>query len=528
LKFTTEVETKPVPFTVNVNDAAPAIALAGESVVIVGTGLLIVSVAAGDVPPPGAGFVTVINPVPAAAISAAVIVAVTCVPLLNDVALGDPLKFTVDVEIKFVPFTANENVGPPAVVAFGTSDVIVGSGLFAAEILKLMEFDVPPPGVGFVTETGGVPAAATSAAEIAAVNWVALPNVVVRALPLKFTVAPLTKFAPVTVNVNAPEPAVVPVGESAEIDGKGLPVPVPVIVNVMPFDGEPPGFVMVTNGVPGLATSAALTIARTKNGFSKSVNSAVDPKFTVQPSTKFVPCTSRTCCPDPAATVVGVIDVSVGTGLVTANTTELDGPPPGAGFVTITAGVPAVVMSAARIATVSCAGLTNVVARAIPPKVTVDALSKPVPFTVNVNACVPLIPFAGESVVITGTGFDPVTLNVTVFETPPPGTGFVTTTLRVPTRSTSCAKIAADICPEFTNVVTRGRPLKSTVAPFTKFAPFTVSVKSGPATATLGGARLVIAGTGFPAAVPPWKIVNVWQPKVIVRTRSGPVFCATV
>jgi len=235
----------------------------------------------------------------------------------------------------------------------------------------------------------------------------------------------------------------------------------------------------------------------------------MDPKFTVHPFTKFVPCTSRTCCPDPAAIVVGVIDVSVGTGLVTVNATELEGPPPGAGFVTITAGVPAVAMSTASTATVSCVGLTNVVTRAVPPKVAVDALSKPVPFTVKVNACVPLIPFAGESVVMTGTGFDPVTLNVTEFETPPPGTGFVTTTLRVPTRSTSCAKIATVTCPEFTNVVTRGKPLKSTVAPFTKFAPFTVRVKSGPATATLGGARLVIAGTGFPAAVPPWNMVSV-------------------
>lgn len=257
----------PVPFTVNVNPAPPAIALAGESVVTVGTGLLIVSVAAADVPPPGAGFVAVIEAVPAVAISAAVIVAVTCVPLLNVVALGEPLKFTTEVEIKFVPLMTTENVAPPAVTVFGAKEVIVGTGLFAAEILKLMEFDVPPPGAGFVTETVGVPTAATSAAEIAAVSCVALPKVVVRAVPLKFTVAPLTKFAPVIVKVNAPEPAVAPVGESAEIDGTGLPVPVPVIVNVMPFDGEPPGFVSVTNGVPGLVTSAALTIARTKNGF---------------------------------------------------------------------------------------------------------------------------------------------------------------------------------------------------------------------------------------------------------------------
>ena len=164
------MERKAVPFTVNVNDAPPARALVGKSVVTVGNGLLIASVAAADVPPPGAGFMTVIDAVPAVAISVAKIVAVTCVPLLNVVALGDPLKFTVEVEIKFVPFTINENVAPPAVVALGVSDVIVGAGLFATEILKLMEFDVPPPGVGLVTETAGVPTAATSAAEIAALS----------------------------------------------------------------------------------------------------------------------------------------------------------------------------------------------------------------------------------------------------------------------------------------------------------------------------------------------------------------------
>lgn len=170
MKFTTELETNPVPVTVNVNPAPPASALAGESVVTVGAGLLIVSVAAADIPPPGAGFVTLIEALPAVAISAAVIVAVTCVPLVNVVVLGDPLRLTTEVEIRFVPFTVSENVGPPAVVAAGTNELIVGAGLLAAEILKLMEFDVPPPGVGLVTETAGVPTVAASAAEIAAVS----------------------------------------------------------------------------------------------------------------------------------------------------------------------------------------------------------------------------------------------------------------------------------------------------------------------------------------------------------------------
>jgi hypothetical protein len=72
LNVTTDVETKLVPFTVNVNAAPPAVALVGESEVIAGTGLFTVNVDIPDVPPPGAGFVTVALSVPAVAMSAAV------------------------------------------------------------------------------------------------------------------------------------------------------------------------------------------------------------------------------------------------------------------------------------------------------------------------------------------------------------------------------------------------------------------------------------------------------------------------
>ena len=57
--FTVDVETKFVPFTVNVNCAPPAVAQVGLIELVVGTGLLIVNVCGFDVPPPGAGFTTV-------------------------------------------------------------------------------------------------------------------------------------------------------------------------------------------------------------------------------------------------------------------------------------------------------------------------------------------------------------------------------------------------------------------------------------------------------------------------------------
>ena len=130
LKFTTDEATKLVPFTVSVKAAPPADALVGESEVIVGTGLFTANAEFADVPPPGAGLVTVTLNVPAAAMSAAVIAAVTCVALTKVVVAAAPLKFTTDDELKFVPFTVSVKAVPPANALVGESEVIVGNGLF--------------------------------------------------------------------------------------------------------------------------------------------------------------------------------------------------------------------------------------------------------------------------------------------------------------------------------------------------------------------------------------------------------------
>ena len=87
LKFTTEVETSTVPFTVSVN-AAPlkSVPLSREIVVTVGTGFgaaLMLKFTAFDVPPPGVKFTTVTGGVPALATSPARIAAVNCVELTN-------------------------------------------------------------------------------------------------------------------------------------------------------------------------------------------------------------------------------------------------------------------------------------------------------------------------------------------------------------------------------------------------------------------------------------------------------------
>src|SRR5579863_2671609 len=84
--------------------------------------------------------------------------------------------------------------------------------------------------------------------------------------------------------------------------------------------------------------------------------------------------------------------------------TELEVPPPGAGLVTVTASVPDETTLAAGMAAVNCAELTNVVAGADPPKVTVEPATKFVPLIASVKAAPPAtLPF-GEIAVIVGVG----------------------------------------------------------------------------------------------------------------------------
>ena len=125
--------TKPAPLSVSVNAAEPATAVEGDNELTVGTGLLIVNDAALDVPPRD-GLVTVTLAVPAVAISAAVIAAVSCVALANVVVLAAPLNFTTEVDRKPVPYTVREKAAPPAVALVGESEVTVGAGLLMVKV----------------------------------------------------------------------------------------------------------------------------------------------------------------------------------------------------------------------------------------------------------------------------------------------------------------------------------------------------------------------------------------------------------
>ena len=134
-KFTVAPLAKPVPVMVSVNAAPLTVAEAGAIELSVGPETaLIVNDRVPDVPPPGAGFVTVTVAVPAVAISAAVIAAVNCVARTKVVVLAAPLNFTTDVDTNPVPLAVRVKAVPPAVALVGEREVSVGAGLLMVKV----------------------------------------------------------------------------------------------------------------------------------------------------------------------------------------------------------------------------------------------------------------------------------------------------------------------------------------------------------------------------------------------------------
>ena len=286
--------------------------------------------------------------VPAVATSDANIAAVICVVLTNVVALLEPLNCTLAPFAKLVPLSVRVNAAEPATTVDGDSELTVGAGLL---IVNDAALDVPPGG-GLVTVTFTVPAVTISAAVIAADNCVALVRVVVLATPLNVTTDVDTKPVPFTVNVNAAPPAV------AISEAKIAAVICVVLTNVV-----------------ALLERLNCTLA---------------------PFTKPAPLTVSVNAAEPATAVEGDSELIVGAGLLIVNDAAFD-VPPGGGLVTVTFTVPDVTISAAVIAADNCVALVRVVVLATPLNLTTDSPTKPLPFTVSVNAAPPAVALLGES-----------------------------------------------------------------------------------------------------------------------------------
>jgi pectin methylesterase-like acyl-CoA thioesterase len=190
---TTDALANPLPVTVSVNAAAPAVTLAGDTDTTLGTGFAIVNARSPEAPPPGAGVHTDTCAVPAAATSGAAIAACNCVPLTNVVGRVAPFHRTTDALANPLPVTVTVNAAAPAVTLAGDTDSTLGTG-FA--IVNAKSPEAPPPGAGVNTDTCAGPPVATSAASIAAWSSVELTNVVIRFAPFHRTTDHGTNWLP--------------------------------------------------------------------------------------------------------------------------------------------------------------------------------------------------------------------------------------------------------------------------------------------------------------------------------------------
>lgn len=263
---------KLVPLTVRVITPPPAETIAGEMLLIVGVGTVMVKVTALE--PRLPMLTTVICAVPGCVIRSEVTAATSCVGLMKLVFRVVVFQMTAEPAAKPVPVTVKENAGPPADAVAGEMLLITTIGGGGSVTEKATALD---PIVPLLTTTLYVPSAATRLAVTTAVNWVALKKVVVRLVVFQETTEVGRKPVPTTFRVNAGLPASAVDGASVRICGVGG-----WIVNGSALE-EIAALVTVTDTVPGCATNAAVTGAFNCVGLAKVVGSAVEFHMMVAP-----------------------------------------------------------------------------------------------------------------------------------------------------------------------------------------------------------------------------------------------------
>jgi hypothetical protein len=127
-------DTKPVPFTVSVKAAPPALAEFGLRPVIAGASDITEKLTLLDVTSP---LDTVTVTIAAEAMRLADTDAVNCVELTKEVESAEPFHCTVAPERNPVPFTVSGKAAPPTVAELGLRLVIRGIGGFATKLAPL-------------------------------------------------------------------------------------------------------------------------------------------------------------------------------------------------------------------------------------------------------------------------------------------------------------------------------------------------------------------------------------------------------
>ena len=272
------------------------------------------------------------------------------------------------------------------------------------------------------------------------------------------------------------------------------------IEKLKPVEVPPPGVAFVTR------TLMLPTVPMSPAGICTTIWPAVIevgtrpvnvPKLTVAPVAKPVPVIVRLKVPLLTVTPVGLRVLIVGAALLTGNTFDVEVPPPGEMFVTVTLTLPPAAISVAGIWTTTCVGEVDVgTIDANAPNVTVAPGAKPVPVIVNANAAPPAVAFVGDNVLIEGNGL--LIVIGEPLEPPPPGTGLTTTTLTFPALAMSVAGICTTICPATIEVGTKPVNVpKFTVAPAAKPLPVIVNANAAPPAVALVGDNVLIEGNGL-------------------------------
>lgn len=206
---------------------------------------------------------------------------------------------------------------------------------------------------------------------------------------------------PVTVRLKVAPPTVADVGAMVVIVGTTL----FTLKSSAPFDPPPgAGLLTLTAKLPAVAMSGAVTAIVTWVELLKVTVRALPLNVPVAPLTKFEPVMIKLKATPPTVVLLGESDVSVAAGLLTWKFKGAEAPPPGPGLLMMTGKDPAVAMSAAVTAIVTCVAETNVTVLALPLNVPVAPLTKFVPFTVSAKAAPPAAALAGENDVSVGTG----------------------------------------------------------------------------------------------------------------------------
>jgi hypothetical protein len=197
---------------------------------------------------------TVTTILPVVAVAGTVVVMLVALQVCT--VAETPWKVTV-----LVPWAAPKLV--PAIVTEVPDvpedrEVLVIVGVTGVTV-KVAGEEVPPL---VVTVILAVPTLAIRLAGTAAVNCVALTNVVVSAVEPHFTAAPARKFVPVTVRVKAEPPTVTEVGLRLVMVGTGM-----MTVNEYPALGETPLLLTITEPVvaPMGMTTAMLVFVQLLN-----------------------------------------------------------------------------------------------------------------------------------------------------------------------------------------------------------------------------------------------------------------------